>query len=114
MLGIPVIGVGDTNSNPGGVDIIIPGNDDAIRAIQLYIESAADAILEGRVAGGAVIEAAASAGVEEAAPSAVVEEAPSAVVKDAPADAVVKESASEAEAVKAVEKSKKGSEDSAE
>jgi hypothetical protein len=46
--------------------------------------------------------------------TAVVEEAPSAVVKDAPADAVVKESASEAEAVKAVEKSKKGSEDSAE
>ena len=49
-LGIPVIGVVDTNSNPDGVTIVIPGNDDAIRAIQLYVESAADAILEGRAA----------------------------------------------------------------
>jgi small subunit ribosomal protein S2 len=35
-LGIPVIGIVDTNSNPAGVDYVIPGNDDAIRAIQLY------------------------------------------------------------------------------
>lgn len=47
-LGIPVIGVVDTNSNPQGVDYIIPGNDDAIRAIQLYVSSMANAILEGR------------------------------------------------------------------
>ncbi len=49
-LGIPVIGIVDTNSNPDGVDMVIPGNDDAIRAIQLYLESAADTILEARAA----------------------------------------------------------------
>jgi small subunit ribosomal protein S2 len=47
-LGIPVIGVVDTNSDPDGVDIIIPGNDDAIQAIQLYVSAVADACLEGR------------------------------------------------------------------
>lgn len=47
-LGIPVIGVVDTNSNPAGVDYIIPGNDDAIRAIKLYASAVADAVLEGR------------------------------------------------------------------
>ena len=47
-LGIPVIGVVDTNSNPDGVDYVIPGNDDAIRAIKLYTTAVADAILEGK------------------------------------------------------------------
>jgi len=43
-LGIPVVAVVDTNSNPDGVDYIIPGNDDAIRAIRLYMEAAVDAV----------------------------------------------------------------------
>ncbi|QEY59317.1 30S ribosomal protein S2 [Pseudomonas sp. C27(2019)] len=47
-LGIPVIGVVDTNSSPEGVDYIIPGNDDAIRAIQLYLGTAADCVLRAR------------------------------------------------------------------
>jgi small subunit ribosomal protein S2 len=47
-LGIPVIGIVDTNSNPDGIDIVIPGNDDAIRAIRLYVTAFADAVLEGR------------------------------------------------------------------
>ena len=47
-LGIPVIGIVDTNSNPDGVDYVIPGNDDAIRAIKLYVSSVADACLAGR------------------------------------------------------------------
>jgi len=47
-LGIPVIGIVDTNSNPDGVDYVIPGNDDAIRAIKLYTSAIADAILEGK------------------------------------------------------------------
>lgn len=47
-LGIPVIGVIDTNNSPEGIDYVIPGNDDAIRAITLYAEGAATAILEGR------------------------------------------------------------------
>lgn len=45
-LGIPVIGIVDTNSRPDGVDYVIPGNDDAIRAINLYSNAVADAILE--------------------------------------------------------------------
>ena len=48
-LGIPVVGVVDTNHNPDGVDYVIPGNDDAIRAIQLYVAGVADAVLEGRI-----------------------------------------------------------------
>lgn len=49
-LGIPVIGVVDTNNDPAGVDYVIPGNDDAIRAVQLYVQGASAAILEGRTA----------------------------------------------------------------
>ena len=55
-LGIPVIGIVDTNSNPDGVDYVIPGNDDAIRAIQIYSTGIADAILEGKQGGAAADE----------------------------------------------------------
>jgi small subunit ribosomal protein S2 len=47
-LGIPVVGVVDTNNSPAGIDYIIPGNDDSIRAVQLYVQSAATAILQGK------------------------------------------------------------------
>jgi small subunit ribosomal protein S2 len=47
-LGIPVIAVVDSNSNPDDVDYVIPGNDDSMRAIRLYTANIADAILEGR------------------------------------------------------------------
>lgn len=47
-LGIPLIGVVDTNHSPEGIDYVIPGNDDSGRAIRLYARGAADAILEGR------------------------------------------------------------------
>jgi small subunit ribosomal protein S2 len=47
-LGIPVIGIVDTNSNPDGVDYVIPGNDDAIRSIKLFVEAIANAALEGK------------------------------------------------------------------
>jgi small subunit ribosomal protein S2 len=47
-LGIPVIGVVDSNNTPDGVDYVIPGNDDSSRAIRLYARGVADAILEGR------------------------------------------------------------------
>ena len=55
-LGIPVIGVVDTNSSPEGVDYIIPGNDDAIRAVQLYLGAMGDAILSGRQRSGAAVD----------------------------------------------------------
>lgn len=47
-LGIPVVGIVDTNNSIEGIDYIIPGNDDAMRAVQLYVQGAADIILEGR------------------------------------------------------------------
>ena len=47
-LGIPVIGIVDTNSNPDDVDYIIPANDDAIRAVTLYVSAVADAIIAGK------------------------------------------------------------------
>jgi small subunit ribosomal protein S2 len=43
-LGIKVVSVVDTNSSPDGIDYVIPGNDDAIRAVELYVNAAADAI----------------------------------------------------------------------
>jgi len=47
-LGIPVIGIVDTNSSPEGVDYIIPGNDDAIRAVQYYLTKVADTVISAR------------------------------------------------------------------
>ncbi len=67
-LGIPVIGIVDTNSNPDGVDYVIPGNDDAIRAIKLYVAAVADACLEGKIESGEAVVAK-DEFVEEAAPA---------------------------------------------
>ena len=47
-LGIPVIGIVDTNNNPDGIQFVIPGNDDSAKAIRLYARGMADAVLEGR------------------------------------------------------------------
>jgi len=49
-LGIPVVAIVDTNCTPDGVDYVVPGNDDAMRAVQLYASAVADAVLEGREA----------------------------------------------------------------
>ncbi len=49
-LGIPVVGIVDTNHSPVDIDYVIPGNDDSIRAIQLYVQGIADAVEEGRSA----------------------------------------------------------------
>ncbi|MFN3579979.1 MAG: 30S ribosomal protein S2 [Pseudomonas sp.] len=68
-LGIPVIGIVDTNSSPDGVDYVIPGNDDAIRAIKLYAAAMADAVLSGKNNTGGADEF-----VEEAAPAAEASE----------------------------------------
>ena len=47
-LGIPVIGIVDSNSNPDGIDYVIPGNDDAIRSVKLFVTAVADACVEGK------------------------------------------------------------------
>ena len=46
-MGIPIIGIVDSNSNPEGIDYVIPGNDDSIRSIALFTEAVADACLKG-------------------------------------------------------------------
>ena len=47
-MGIPIIGIVDSNSNPDGIDYVIPGNDDAIRSIRLFVAAIADAALAGK------------------------------------------------------------------
>ena len=49
-LGVPIVGVVDTNHSPEGIDYVIPGNDDSGRAVRLYARGVADAILEGKAA----------------------------------------------------------------
>lgn len=57
ILGIPVLGIVDTNANPDVVDYIVPGNDDAMRSIRLLVGTMADAVIEGKaIRGGGSIE----------------------------------------------------------
>ncbi|MDG1787184.1 MAG: 30S ribosomal protein S2, partial [Paracoccaceae bacterium] len=92
-LGIPVVAIVDTNCSPDGIDYIIPGNDDAARAIGLYCDLACRAALDGMSAqlGAAGVDL----GAMEEAP---VEEALSTEAEAAPADAAVVEAAVEAPA----------------
>ncbi|MFN3238987.1 MAG: 30S ribosomal protein S2 [Pseudomonadales bacterium] len=75
-LGIPVVGIVDTNSDPSGVDYVIPGNDDAIRSIRIFVEAIADAAIAGNsdLQGGSVgdefVEVTESAEAEAEAPAA--------------------------------------------
>jgi len=101
-LKIPVIGVVDTNSDPAGVDYVIPGNDDAIRAIQLYAEAVANACIEGTKRSGpdggtsefveiddseeAELAAKAEAKVADLPAAAAAEEATAEVAEEAPAE----------------------------
>ena len=66
-LGIPIVAIVDTNCDPDDVDYVIPGNDDAIRAVKLIAGAMADAILEGRQGVQDAAEAAEAADAEEAA-----------------------------------------------
>lgn len=63
-LGIPVVAVVDTNCSPDDIDYVIPGNDDAIRAIQLFVSSIADACFEGKQLHGESLQAATDKGKE--------------------------------------------------
>ena len=64
-LGIPLIGVVDTNHNPVGIDYVIPGNDDSAKAVALYARGMADAVLEGRENAGNEVVQAVSEGEDE-------------------------------------------------
>jgi len=59
-LGIPVVGIVDTNHSPEGIDYVIPGNDDSAKAVALYARAVADAVVEGKAnATNEVVQAAA-------------------------------------------------------
>jgi small subunit ribosomal protein S2 len=65
-LGIPLIGVVDSNHSPIGIDYVIPGNDDSSKAVSLYARGIADAIIEGRAsAGNEIVRAVAAEGADE-------------------------------------------------
>jgi small subunit ribosomal protein S2 len=119
-LGIPVVGIVDTNNSPDGIDYIIPGNDDSMRAVKLYTKMAADAILVGKesIAGEikareevakapskiasvkpAIEEIEASESADAESTEAVAAEVPEALVAEAP-EAVVAEAAPKKAAVK--------------
>jgi len=78
-LGIPIVAIVDTNCDPDEIDYVIPGNDDAIRAIRLISQTIANAVIEGRQGSDAAEEAGvmeeAAQPAEEAQPEAAVEEA---------------------------------------
>ena len=106
-LGIPVIGIVDTNSDPDGIDYVIPGNDDAIRSIRLFVSAIADAALAGRAEGQGDVspnefvevaeeEAAAAAPAAEEAP--VADKAPAAEEEPAAEEAAEEPAAEDAEA----------------
>jgi small subunit ribosomal protein S2 len=63
-LGIPIIGVVDTNHSPQGIDYVIPGNDDSAKAVALYAKAVADAVLEGKANATNEVVAGASEGDE--------------------------------------------------
>lgn len=98
-LGIPILAIVDTNCDPDLVDMVIPGNDDAIRSIRLFTSKIADAVIEGQQLVGAgevgVVEAPSEA---EQAPDAAGQEAP-ATREQAPGEAVSPEPAESAEEV---------------
>ncbi len=94
-LGIPVVSVVDSNCSPAGIDYVIPGNDDAIRAIRLYLSAAADTINDSRLAALTAEAGKLHVAKEEAVEEAPAEEAPA---EEAPAPAV-EEAAAEAPAV---------------
>lgn len=103
-LGIPVFGVVDSNTDPAGVDYVIPGNDDAIRAIRLYVTAFADAVAEGKANVASDVDPDEFVEVDEptAAPKAEISEAVAASVNEAFA-AEDEAKAAEAEAQAAAE-----------
>ena len=84
---IPVVGIVDTNSDPEGIDLVIPGNDDAIRSIRLFVSAIADAVIAGKaeaqgsVSKGEFVEVTAAPAGE---PEATAEEAAPATSEDIP------------------------------
>jgi small subunit ribosomal protein S2 len=106
-LGIPIIGIVDTNADPDEVDYVIPGNDDAIRAVALMCRIVADGVIDGRAAAGEPVvtpseqEAADVLVTETETPAPADSEVQTAVEAEAPAEAVVEAEVAATEAVEA-------------
>ena len=84
-LGIPIVAVVDTNCSPEGIDYVIPGNDDALRAVRLFASRIADAILEGQqiaTEGGVAEQAESDQGADEATGQAVPAPSPEALATE--------------------------------
>lgn len=113
-LGIPVFGIVDSNTDPAGVDYVIPGNDDAIRAIRLYVTAFADAVAEGKANVATDVDPDEFIEVDEptTAPKAEISEALAASVNEAFA-AEDEAKAAEAEAQAAAEAPAEGIEEAA-
>ena len=97
-LGIPVIAVVDTNCSPEGIDYVIPGNDDALRAVRLFASRIADAVLEGQqmlTEGGAAVEEPAAKEPSEAERPAATSEVESATAEPAGEESVGLETVAE-------------------
>jgi len=94
-LGIPVVGIVDTNHSPDGVDYVIPGNDDAIRAIQPYVGGAADGVLDGRISAQLKVPGVEPAPVAQEPESKPAPAAVEAAAPQAPAEAAAPEAAAE-------------------
>lgn len=87
-LGIPVIAVVDTNCSPEGIDYVIPGNDDALRAVRLFASRIADAIIEGRQMLAKESEEAVAEGAAEEASTEAQNSAETGVAEDAGAESI--------------------------
>jgi small subunit ribosomal protein S2 len=109
-LGIPVVGIVDTNNSPDNIDYIVPGNDDSMRAIKLYTKMVADAVLEGKqsIAGGLdgdaeLIEVGPEDASADAKPSVKITAKKSAAAKPVASEAPTAEAVAEAEPTAEVE-----------
>jgi len=102
-LGIPVVAIVDSNNTPDGVDYVVPGNDDAIRAIQLYSNAISGAVADGKRASGNIEEemVAAAAPAATTASEASAAEAPASEAAPAANDAAAAPAASDDAAAKA-------------
>lgn len=86
VLGIPVVGIVDTNNAPDGVDYIIPSNDDSVRALQLIINAVSEGIKDAKVSAGNTVEQ-----TEEIATEAPAEAVPVEAATEAPAESTTAE-----------------------
>ena len=105
-LGIPIVAVVDTNCSPEGIDYVIPGNDDALRAVRLFASRIADAIVEGQqiaTEGGVVEQTDEQAAGGEAASAEAVDESSTATGAESATTEVAPEPAAASEATETVE-----------